>query len=57
MEVIEIIENDDGSATVTFDMSNKEQQQLIEYAVVHLLEDYIKKGEKSVKSKRTTNSK
>jgi len=44
MKVIEIIDNDDGSATITFDMSSKEQRLLIEYAVVHLLENYIKRG-------------
>jgi ABC-type xylose transport system substrate-binding protein len=37
MKVTGIIENEDGSATVTFDMTNEEVGQLIQYAVIELL--------------------
>ena len=41
MKVLDIKENEDGSATIELDMSEEENRQLIEYAVINLLKEYI----------------
>ena len=46
MEVIDIVDNDDGTATLTFDMTEEEKSILIEYAVQNLLREYIEKEKK-----------
>lgn len=42
IDVINVTENDDGSATVDFNMSKDDVQMLIQYAVVDILEKYTK---------------
>ena len=39
MTVTELIEHEDGSATITFDMTSEEAGKLLEYALVSLLGD------------------
>lgn len=43
MKVLEIVDNDDGSATLTLDMTEEEKSILIEYAIIKLLKEYIEK--------------
>jgi hypothetical protein len=43
MEVVDIIDNEDGSSTVTIDMTEEEQQFFIEYAVVDILKKAIER--------------
>ena len=44
MKVKEIIEDNDGSATMIIDLSKEELRQLVEKAVITLLDEAIKKG-------------
>lgn len=41
MIVQDIIEHEDGSATVTFDLTPKEAKQLIEYAIKNLIKEFV----------------
>ena len=43
MEVIEIIENNDGSMTIQLEMTEEEKDKLLEYAVNNLLKDYVER--------------
>lgn len=43
MEIIDEIENEDGTVTVVFDMSEKEINALVQYAVVDILEKECEK--------------
>lgn len=43
MKVINLIENDDGSATVNLDLTLEEAQALMEAGFIKLLEDYIER--------------
>jgi len=45
MEVINIIENKDGSATLNIEMTEEEQKYLIEYAVQDILKKHIEEYE------------
>ena len=44
MKVLDIIENEDGSATVTFEMIKEEHDLLIGYAIVDILKKEINKS-------------
>ncbi len=44
MKVKEIIEDNDGSATMILDLSKEELRQLVEKAVITLLDEAIKEG-------------
>ena len=44
MKVKEIIEDNDGSATMIIDLSKEELRQLVEKAVITVLDEAIKKG-------------
>ena len=44
MKVKEIIEDNDGSATMIIDLSKEELRQLVEKAVITLLNEAIKEG-------------
>ncbi len=44
MKVKEIIEDNDGSATMILDLSKEELRQLVEKAVITLLNEAIKDG-------------
>ncbi len=44
MKVKEIIEDNDGSATMILDLSKEELRQLVEKAVITLLNEAIKEG-------------
>ncbi len=44
MKVKEIIEDNDGSATMIIDLSKEELRQLVEKAVITLLDEAIKEG-------------
>jgi|TARA_B100001971_G_C17866909_1_gene371204 NH3-dependent NAD+ synthetase len=41
MKVKEIIEDNDGSATMIIDLTKEELRQLVEYAVLNILEEVI----------------
>ena len=45
MDVIDFKENEDGSATVTLNMTEEEQKFLLEYAIKKILEEEINKDE------------
>ena len=42
---VDVVENEDGSATLNIDMSDKEAELLIEYAILKILKDGFKKME------------
>ena len=44
MKVKEIIEDNDGSATMIIDLTKEELRQLVEKAVITVLDEAIKKG-------------
>jgi len=44
MKVKEIIEDNDGSATMIIDLTKEELRQLVEKAVITLLDEAIKEG-------------
>ena len=44
MKVKEIIEDNDGSATMIIDLSKEELRQLVEKAVITVLDEAIKEG-------------
>ena len=43
MKVIKIDEHKDGSATIHFDMTEEEQKDLIEYALLTIIKKHIEK--------------
>jgi len=43
MDVLSIEEQDDGSAIVTLNMTEKENDMLVEYAVLNLLKEHIER--------------
>lgn len=43
MDVLSIEEQEDGSAIVTLNMTQKENDLLVEYAVVNLLKEHIER--------------
>jgi len=45
IKIIDYIENEDGSATVTMDITQRTAQMLIEIGFLKLLKDYIKETE------------
>lgn len=45
MKVLNIKENDDGSATIELEMTEEENNILLEYAIVDILKKQIKKSE------------
>ena len=45
MEVLKITEQEDGSADLELNLSEEETKLLIEYAVRHIIRDYISKIE------------
>jgi len=45
MEVLDVIENDDGTSTLTLEMTEEEKNMLIQYAIVKLLKEYIERKE------------
>lgn len=45
MEVLKITDNPDGSATVTLEISEEENNLLIQYAITNILKEEIKKKE------------
>jgi len=42
MEILSIIEKDDGSADLEIKLTEKEQRVLLSYAITHILEEFIK---------------
>ena len=46
MEILKTVENEDGSTTLTLDISEEENRILIQYAVINLLEKYIESQKK-----------
>lgn len=52
MEVLKIEEQDDGSAIVTFNMSEEENNFLVEYAIVDILKKQIERCENEHRSDR-----
>jgi len=42
MRIPKFIENDDGSATITLEISEEENQLLIQYAITNILKEKIK---------------
>ena len=45
MEILKITDNNDGSATIEVEMTEEEQQLLLEYAITNILKDYMKEHE------------
>jgi len=45
MKVLDLIENEDGSATLNLELTEEENRLLIEYAIQHLLREKFKKYE------------
>jgi len=43
MEILNIIENDDGSADLELELTEKEQQLLLSYAITNILKEFIEK--------------
>ena len=57
MNISEIIEHEDGSATIMFEMSNDEVKQLLESAIIIGLTEGIKlKEQQNVQTVSATNS-
>lgn len=50
MEVINIIENEDGSETWTIELTDEENILLIRYAILDILEKFSRKEEEKKKS-------
>jgi len=46
MEILNTIENKDGTVTLELDMTEEENSMLVEYAVIRLLKKYIKSQKK-----------
>lgn len=53
MEVINIEEQEDGSAIVTFNMTEEENNMLVGFAVNTILKEQIEKMEKEQKNERS----
>jgi len=49
MKTLKFVENDDGSATVTLEISEEENNTLIQYAITNILKEEIEKEEPSIK--------
>ena len=45
MEILKFIENDDGSATVNIEISEEENNLLIQYAITNILKEEIEKAQ------------
>ena len=43
IDIIDIIDNDDGSATITIDMSKDDVQLLLNHAINDILKKYVEK--------------
>ena len=43
MKIEEIIENEDGTCTITFDLKKEETQLLLEWAIKKALEEYCER--------------
>jgi hypothetical protein len=48
MEILEIVDNDDGSCTMECEFTQEEINMLISYAVVDILKKQIKKHQEAV---------
>lgn len=46
MEIKLIRENKDGSADITMELTEEENEILVEYAVINMLKDYIERSKK-----------
>lgn len=57
MEIIKIVENEDGSATVHMNITEEENQMFIEYAVNGILKEQIQKTEGTLNEHRSDGDK
>jgi len=46
MKTLKFVENDDGSATITLEISEEENNLLIQYAITNILKEEIEKDER-----------
>jgi len=49
MKTLKFVENDDGSVTVTLEISEEENNTLLQYAITNILKEEIEKEEPSIK--------
>jgi hypothetical protein len=52
MDVLNIEEQEDGSAIVTLEMTEEENNMLVEYAVINILKDQLERMENEHRSNR-----